>query len=218
MTSKKLVKPKSPSRNPEGRPKSAEKRVAIMDAAELHFLESGYERTSLDTVAKTALVSKLTIYSHFADKDALFKAIIERKCEQHSIFQSYLELAALPPREALEQIGFNFMSLILSDAAIKLHRTIEAESPRDPKSALLFYEAGPMRVKRAFRELLEVWVKQKKLKVSDYEIACEQFFSVMKGEPHMKVLLNVAQKPTLAALKKHVKAGVLLFLNSYGCA
>jgi TetR/AcrR family transcriptional regulator, mexJK operon transcriptional repressor len=215
MKIQKNVKPKRQSRNPEGRPKSAEKRVAILDAAEAYFLELGYERTSLDVVAKTALVSKLTIYSHFADKDALFKAVIERKCEQHSMSPSYLQLASLAPNIALEEIGINFVNLVLSDEAIKLHRTIEAESPRDPKSALLFYEVGPIRVKKAFTELLEAWVKQRKLKVGDYDLACEQFFSVMKGEPHMKVLLNVEKKPGPAAIKKHVKAGVLLFLNTY---
>jgi hypothetical protein len=55
----------------------------------------------------------------------------------------------------------------------------------------------------------------KKLKVKDYDAACEQFFAVMKGEPHMQVLLNIMQRPAPAALKKHVRAGVALFLNTY---
>lgn len=216
MTIQKKVTPKRQSRNPEGRPKSLEKRVAIMDAAETYFLELGYERTSLDVIAKSALVSKLTIYSHFADKDTLFKAVLERKCEQHSMSAGYLQLANVPPNLALEEIGTNFLQLILSEEAVKLYRTIEAESPRDPKSAMLFYEVGPARIKKAFIELLETWVKRKNLKISNCEIACEQFFSLMKGELHMKVLLNVQKVPATAALNKHVKAGVLLFLSSYG--
>src|SRR6201981_176954 len=175
MTTEKTVIPKRRSRNPEGRPKSAQKRLAIMDAAEAYFLELGYERTSLDAVAKAASVSKLTIYSHFADKETLFKSVIERKCEQHSMSHGYLDLADLPVREALETIGSNFVNLILSDEAIKLHRIIAVESPRDSRSAQLFYEVGPSRVKKAFSELMALWVKQKKLKINDYDLASDQF-------------------------------------------
>lgn len=215
MTTQKKASPKRASRNPEGRPKSAEKRAAILDAAETYFLELGYERASLDAIAKSALVSKLTIYSHFADKDALYKAVIERKCEFYAMPHGYTQLVDLAPHLALQEIGVNFVNLVLSDEAIRLHRTIEAEAPRDPKSALLFYEVGPTRVKEAFTELLVAWVKNKKLKISDYDLACEQFFSLMKGEPHMQVLLNVAKKPGPAATKKHVQAGVQMFLNTY---
>lgn len=42
------------------------------------FLKKGYAKTSMDRVSAAAGVSKQTIYSHFQDKEGLFKALIER--------------------------------------------------------------------------------------------------------------------------------------------
>jgi TetR/AcrR family transcriptional repressor of mexJK operon len=48
---------------------------AITRAASEMFLAEGFDRASLDQIAHRAGVSKQTIYSHFADKEALFRAI-----------------------------------------------------------------------------------------------------------------------------------------------
>ena len=45
------------------------KRQAILDAAKSLFLTHGYANTSMDAVATLAGVSKLTVYSHFTDKE-----------------------------------------------------------------------------------------------------------------------------------------------------
>ena len=53
-----------------------EKRAAILSAASQLFLELGFERATVDRIAQAAGVSKLTVYSHFADKEGLFVALI----------------------------------------------------------------------------------------------------------------------------------------------
>ena len=55
-----------------GRPMDPEKRAAVLEAAKALFLARGYDGTSMDAVAQAAGVSKLTVYSHFQDKDTLF--------------------------------------------------------------------------------------------------------------------------------------------------
>ena len=64
-----------------GRPKDPAKRAAILEAAKTLFLAGGFSGTSMDAVAKEAGVSKLTVYSHFSDKETLFSAAIEAKCQ-----------------------------------------------------------------------------------------------------------------------------------------
>ncbi|MQT72625.1 TetR family transcriptional regulator, partial [Pseudomonas sp. FSL R10-0071] len=59
-----------------GRPKDMAKRQAILDAAKSLFLTHGYANTSMDAVATLAGVSKLTVYSHFTDKETLFSSAI----------------------------------------------------------------------------------------------------------------------------------------------
>ena len=68
--------------NGPGRPKDLAKRQAILDAAKILFLSNGYASTSMDAVAAEAGVSKLTVYSHFNDKETLFSAAVMAKCEE----------------------------------------------------------------------------------------------------------------------------------------
>lgn len=209
------IPPKSQSRNPSGRPKSQEKRDVMLNTAEDFFLKLGFELTSMDAVSKAAGVSKLTIYSHFADKDALFKAVIERKCLLHQHIADFSTMADMPVKQVLEKIGTGFIQLVTSDEAIRIHRIIEAEAIRHPKVAELFYAAGPTRVKESFRGLLSIWQKQKKLDIPDMDMAIDHFFCLMKGEAHMKMLLNLQTKCSSADIARHVESAVALFLARY---
>ena len=51
--------------------------LAIMRAAEGLFASKGYANTSIADIAKAAGVSKALVYHHFADKDELFRQIVE---------------------------------------------------------------------------------------------------------------------------------------------
>lgn len=64
-------------------------RRSLLDAAERHFVASGYRATSLDAVAESARFTKGALYRHFANKEAVFTAVLERV-----------------QREAAEQIAF----------------------------------------------------------------------------------------------------------------
>lgn len=51
---------------------------AILDAAELVFSEKGYERTSMDDIARTAALSRALLYVYFKDKAAIQRGIMLR--------------------------------------------------------------------------------------------------------------------------------------------
>jgi len=51
---------------------------AILDAAEHVFSEKGYERTSMDDIARTASLSRALLYVYFKDKAAIQRGIMLR--------------------------------------------------------------------------------------------------------------------------------------------
>jgi TetR/AcrR family transcriptional regulator, acrAB operon repressor len=55
-----------------------ETRNAILDAAEVVFQECGVSHTSLAEIAKAAGVTRGAVYWHFANKAALFDALLQR--------------------------------------------------------------------------------------------------------------------------------------------
>lgn len=50
----------------------------ILDAAERLFIRCGYRKSSMDDVAREAGTAKGTVYLHYAGKEALFRALLER--------------------------------------------------------------------------------------------------------------------------------------------
>jgi TetR/AcrR family transcriptional repressor of mexJK operon len=51
-------------------------RARVIEAARRLFLEQGYQATSMQEIADAAELRKASIYHHFADKEALFSAVV----------------------------------------------------------------------------------------------------------------------------------------------
>jgi TetR/AcrR family transcriptional regulator, regulator of autoinduction and epiphytic fitness len=76
----------------------------ILYGAMQEFLARGYAAASMDRVAALSGVAKATIYSHFGDKESLFKALVESMAKQRmATIMSKLDLDQ-PPREALKSL------------------------------------------------------------------------------------------------------------------
>lgn len=61
--------------------RSAEMRQRLVDAARALFLEQGFAGTSTPAIVSAAGVTRGALYHHFADKQALFKAVLEQEAE-----------------------------------------------------------------------------------------------------------------------------------------
>jgi len=55
------------------------KRDAVLDTAERLFYNEGFHATGIDRLASEAGVVRMTLYNHFASKDALVEAVLERR-------------------------------------------------------------------------------------------------------------------------------------------
>jgi len=207
--------PKKSDKNLVGRPKDAGKRDNIVRAANSLFMKNGYSLTSMEAVAKNADVSKLTIYSHFANKDELFKEVIRLRCDKLAAPESFMALADQPVEKSLLKLGIDFTSLVFRPDSIRLHCIMQAEAARHPKVVQIFYETGPKRVRSEFAKLLQEWNNQKKLIIPDASKASNQFFSLLKGEMLMQVILLRMPMPSETELKEHVRTTVDFFLSAY---
>ena len=137
-----------------GRPKDLEKRAAILQAAKQLFTTQGFDGTSMDAIAGLAGVSKLTVYSHYRDKERLFVAAVECVCQEQMPAEIFNADLKGPIRKQLMTIARAFFALITSEAAVAVHRTIVANAQQSPKLGQLFWEAGPKRTQEAFQSFL----------------------------------------------------------------
>jgi TetR/AcrR family transcriptional regulator, mexJK operon transcriptional repressor len=207
----------APIRSPgPGRPKDLEKRAAILNAAKRLFPARGLEGTSMDAIAAEAGVSKLTVYSHFSDKDTLFRAAVEARCEE-LLPSAFFELGGKgePMRQRLLTIGRAFHRLVTSDESVAMYRMMAAQAPGNVKLAELFFEAGPRRVLDAFEALLVKADRAGALRIDDCRDAAEHFFCLVKGVCHMRMLIGCCPAPTAKQAEAHIAKVVDLFLRAY---
>ncbi|ALI06391.1 MULTISPECIES: TetR/AcrR family transcriptional regulator [Pseudomonas] len=204
----------SPSSGP-GRPKDLAKRQAILDAAKRLFLSMGYANTSMDAVATEAGVSKLTVYSHFNDKETLFSAAVMAKCEEQVPPLFYEWPDGVPIERVLLNIARGFNQLINSDESLNLHRLIMALGSQDPNLSTIFYEAGPQRMLSGMERLLTKVNQSGALSIDKPRNAAEHFFCLIKGAANFRLLSGCGEPQEPEAAEAHVQEVVGLFMRAY---
>jgi len=204
-----LAKPASP-----GRPKDLGKRAAILEAAKQMFTQHGYDGASMDAIAALAGVSKLTVYSHFGDKDALFSAAVRAKCEEQMPSELFLADLKGPLRAQLTSIAHAFFALITSDEALSMHRMMLTQGS-DEHVRRMYWEAGPQVVKDGFAGFLQQRVANGELLVPDTQRAASQFFCLLKGELHTRMVSGLCSTPSKQEVEAHIAATVDLFLRAH---
>lgn len=198
-----------------GRPKDLAKRQAILDAAKRLFVSMGYASTSMEAVAAEAGVSKLTVYSHFNDKETLFSAAVIAKCEEQ-VPQLFFEWPdGVPIENVLLNIARGFHQLINSDESVNLHRLIMALGSQDPQLSKVFYEAGPLRMLSGMERLLTKVSQCGALDIDKPRHAAEHFFCLIKGAANFRLLYGCGEPLDCDAAEGHVQEVVGLFMRAY---
>ncbi|AFZ34956.1 transcriptional regulator, TetR family [Stanieria cyanosphaera PCC 7437] len=114
-----------------------DKAKQILHGALPEFLQHGYTRTSMDKVARSAGVSKQTLYSYYSDKDGLFTALVEQIATNK--FQLvWSQPLAGEPKQILKQIAQRIITEIEDEEYLNFVRLIVAESSTRPDLSQLF--------------------------------------------------------------------------------
>lgn len=198
-----------------GRPKDLGKRAAILDAAKRLFVAQGFDGVSMDQIASDAGVSKLTVYSHFGDKESLFAAAVAAHCEVQLPATLFEPSPGTPLRDRLLGIARAFHAMASAPEAIAGHRILC--TPRMSGSPLpeMFWEAGPRRIQAAFAQLLQRRIDAGQLAIADVPRASAQFFTLVKGDVHARLMLGCEEVADAEAVERHLDASVDLFLRGY---
>lgn len=192
------------------------KHGAIVQAASEMFLAEGFDRVTLDQIAQRAGVSKQTIYSHFADKEALFKAICTELTEKLTIpLRKSASEGDL--RSTLTRLGEDALAMMLHPTSLDLHRLVMSAAVRFPELGRVAYEAGAMRMIHDLSTLLMQRSRigdglGKPLDDERARILAEQFIGMLRGFHQVRGLLSI--KPATATGRSdYVRACVDLLLR-----
>lgn len=187
----------------------------ILDAATELFLLHGYGVTSIEAVARHAHVSKRTFYHRFADKRALFAAVVHRIIDRLRPPAGLPSFAGEPLELVLRTLAGLILHAALAPEAVALNRLIVAESARFPElAAAVTAEGSTQGAIRLIEGLLERERSAGRLALAVPGFAAEQFLWMVMTVPQRRAT-GLGVPMTTAEREAWTRDVVALFLN--GC-
>jgi TetR/AcrR family transcriptional regulator, mexJK operon transcriptional repressor len=208
-----------PRAAPDG-PRYPAKRAAIARAALDLFVRDGYERTSVDAIAAEAGVSKRTVYSHYADKERLFLAVVEET--YNALMSQVRDIADREldrPGDARQKLTAFVTSVARavagSDERAALIRLIISEAPRFPE--LVAHWQGRRSISALLTRLLASLPPGSGLAIDDPAQAADYLSALTFGQINNRSLMGLIRlsNEDLDAL---IRGGIDVFLRAYRTA
>jgi len=207
------TKPQGP-----GRPKDMEKRAAILEAAKGLFVRNAFAGTSMDAVAAEAGVSKLTVYSHFGDKDNLFREVIRAHIQDLLPEDTYQYDSSIDIGELLMGVAMTHAHIDCDPKNVGTFRAILSDCRQgNPRYGKLLWEEGPTRTHKLMERLLQQAVDDGKLEIENVVQASVQFLALIKGDLVLRRMFGCdgCQDAFASEMEANARAGVSTFLRAY---
>lgn len=200
---------------PAGEIKRGRKFDQVIEGAREVFLQDGFEGASVDVIAKSAGVSKATLYSYFPDKRLLFMEVATAECQRQADHALSEIDFSTTPAEVLTASATRMMGFFLSEFGRGVFRICVAETDRFPELGHEFYKCGPKLVRDSLVEYFKHAIDRNQLEIDDLELAADQFAELCKADLFPRMVMGVDREFTQAETARVVKGAVEMFLARY---
>ena len=212
-----MTRKNNPTRR--GRPVNEALGQTIVEAASELFAELGFQATTLDKVAQRAKISKLSIYRHFENKEALFSAAIVAGCQQLFAPQALSEGVDGSVEDQLMAAGTLLLRTLLRPDVSSVEAMVMADKTNQKSLSKLHYEAGPAHVIAQIEALLRQLHAKTLLNVPDPLQSARLFAALFKGSD----LLIIARFDEVRAaddneIESYCRSAVAMFIAAHGGA
>jgi TetR/AcrR family transcriptional repressor of mexJK operon len=199
-----------------GRPKDRAKHAAILEAARTLFGRQPFDLVTMEAVAAQASVSKMTVYSHFRDKETLFETLVSAIADQMIGALSGPEHEGAGLRERLEAVGCDLLGVLLGPGVCEMAHTLPGTLRVNRTLALRFYNAGPGRVRAALAAIIAEAAGRGDLTVDDPRLAAEDLVSLWEGNRPAMTTFGLAEPASPEEIRHRAVRGTDVFLRAYG--
>lgn len=190
------------------------KRRQILDGARKVFMDLGFDGASMGEIARAAQVSKGTLYVYFADKCALFEAILEQEALQHGQVVFNFD----PARDAettLKDFGQAYIHLLCRPGGGSAIRTVMAIAERMPDVGRRYYARVLDKTINRLSDYLKAHVASGDLEIGDCDLAASQFMELCKASLFLPFVFQAAPAPSEERMTEVVDSAVRMFLAAY---
>ncbi len=194
-----------------------DKASVVLQAATAVFLQHGFSAATTDMIQREAGVSKATVYARFANKEALFAAVIQQECAKLMSTIRTIDAKSHGLRATLTDIGSDYLNIILSPTGLALYRVIVAEAPRFPDLARQFYLAGPKVVSDLLARHILFFTESGELQLKGMGVGdvTKLYVSLLRHDAQFELLTHPASRPSAAQIDQWVSLAVNTFLLAF---
>lgn len=198
-----------------GRPANEALGQTIVGVACDLFVELGFQATTLDKVAQRAKISKLSIYRHFDNKEALFGAAIAAHCRQFAPL-SLIEDIEGSAEDQLMTVGSALLRTLLSPDVRSVEAMITADPANQKTLGALHFEAGPAHVIAQIEALLRQLHAKAVLYVPDPHQSARLFAALIKGSDLLMIArFDEARANEDTEIETYCRSAVEMFVAAH---
>jgi len=195
--------------------RSEARRSAIIATAAELFKEAGYERASMNELAKRLGGSKATLYNYFSSKEELLVAVVQAYATGH-LAEAMTSLTTERQSENLKTVLLRFgesMLVVLTNdgEALSIYRMIIAEASHSDVG-MLFYRSGPSQCIEALAKLLAQAMAQGEIADADPQLRALQFLSLLTAETELRLYQRQPQPLERHQIRQLVNNAVEMFM------
>ena len=190
------------------------KRRQILEGARKVFMDLGFDGASMNEIARSAGVSKGTLYVYFADKSRLFEAIVEDEALEKAKIAYNLD----PKRDVettLREFGQTYIGSICRPGGGSSIRTVMAIAERMPEVGRRFYNNVVAHKIARLAAYLDTRVAAGDLAIEDCGLAATQFMQMCQASLFMPFVFQAAPAPSAERIAEVVASATRMFLAGY---
>ena len=177
-------------------------------------MDLGFDGASMGEIARSAGVSKGTLYVYFADKNRLFEAIVE----DEMLDQQKVAFNFDPARDVtttLREFGQAYIELLCRPGGGSAIRTVMAIAERMPEVGRRYYEEVLEKTINRFASYLETRVQAEELVIPDCQLAASQFMQMCQASLFLPFIFQAAPPPSAERIAEVVESATQMFLAAY---
>jgi len=193
-----------------------DKRRQILDGARQIFMGAGFDGASMGEIARTAGVSKGTLYVYFDSKEALFEALTLE--EKRGLAEALFRLDADDPDVAavLTRLGATYLVEMVRPEHVAVIRMVIGACEKFPRFGQAFFEAGPAMGVARLAAYLDAQVAAGRLEAADTNLAAKHFLHLCQAGLLTRLLFNAGEPVTRDEIDYRIREAVRVFFAGYG--